>query len=293
MKIFIVSCYSFCSKDYPAHAFLNEGTRDKLLMKSSPGDLLLLAATTGTRTEKGLRGRLLGVGEIGREAKKAEELISKETLKHPRNINSAGNFRWPFAVQIIKAWRFKNQPLTNNTLEDRSKYSTLNAAPQLSKRDQAIIMAIWENESEIEEISLSKADAPGHEEGAAAALSPSRGPAPSSGERSYEVAEHDFGYVYWLQFGRRDVWKIGRANDPQERLHAINANIPHLVTGEKWEIVAMQKTDSPEQAHDLEQKAIQRLRKSSIGGEMFRCSRKQFEKAWLDIVVADATGHNE
>ena len=293
MDFFFKRVWGFTPDTWPAISFPLKGPRDRLLKEWSPGDRVLLAATTGKPTDKHERGRLLGMAEIGQEAKETAELVDivkKEQWRHsPFDVN--GNFRFPFSVSIVKAWHFRNPPITKDILKD---YYSRNGIHKLEGQDKARFMAfLEEHHEEIIEADAPKINALPHEENTPANLSPSRGPVPSFGERHYEVVARESGHVYWLQFGKRDIWKIGRSHSPQDRKNQINKNMPYKVTGEQWEIIRTQKTGSPAQAHDLEQKIIRRLRKSSIGGEMFHCSREEFEKAWEKIVIANATDNDK
>ncbi len=274
MNLFFNRVYGFDPKGWPGVMFSRKGDRDKLIRDSADGDRVLYATTKGKHTEKHERGRLLGMVEFHREAVPTEELM--DTSDFPKD--KTGKKKWTHAVRAIRAWRFKNPPLTRDIIKDRFPRG---GATKMSEEEKEIILSLDIKEVEVGSgLNVSR-----HEEDKPANLSPSRGPAPSSGKRTYERLAREFGYVYWMQFGRRNAWKVGYSHDPKKRINDINKNIPYAVTGEQWEITDAQKTNSSN-AHALEQKIIKRLHKFSIGGEMFKCSKKQFEQAWRDIVLA-------
>ena len=139
MNIFLHRVQGLCGEDSLAITFSREGDRNKLLIESSLGDLLLFVATKGKPTLKHLRGRLLGVAEIGREAKKSKELLKREELEETRNLDSDGNFRWPFAIPIIRVWTFENPPLAKDVLQNTyPSYGT----HMLSERDTEAVMKL-------------------------------------------------------------------------------------------------------------------------------------------------------
>lgn len=274
MNLFFNRVYGFDPKGWPGVMFSRQGDRDKLIRDSADGDRVLYATTKGKPTEKHERGRLLGMVEFHREAVPTEELM--DTSEFPKD--KRGKKKWTHAVRVIRAWRFKNPPLTRDIIKDRFPRG---GATKMTEEEKEIILSLDAEEVEVGSgLNVSR-----HEEYKPANLSPSRGPVPSAGKRTYEVLAREFGYVYWLQFGRQNAWKVGYSHDPQKRMGDFNKNIPYAVTGEQWEIIDAQKTSSSN-AHALEQKIIKRLRKSSIGGEMFNCPKKQFEEAWRDIVLA-------
>ena len=277
MNLFFYRVYGFAPKNYPAVTFTLKGYRDKLVRESNSGDRVVFAAVGGKKVAKHERNKLLGMVEIVPNAKDTNELMDiSDTNAFP--LDKKGNPRFSYAVPIVKAWHFKNPPFTGEVL--KSVYPR-GGATIMTEEDKATILGLDVKKVE----AFSEINVLPHEENEHTRLSPSRGPIPSAGARNYEMHNHEFDYVYWLQWGKQDVWKIGWAYDPQDRLKIINKNIPYVVTKENWSLVRKQKTELI--AYKLEQKMIERLSKANIGGEMFKCSKKQFEEAWRDIVLAD------
>ena len=286
MDLYISRFWGFRPEAYPAITFSSATFRDKLLAESSPGDRIVFAATKTENTAEDERGRLRGMAEISRRAVDTVSLLDVEGM--PPELFHNGKLRFPKALPMVRAWRFPDPPFLTDVLERQLPRSATSGAIILSEQDVAAVMALDTNV-----VDLPETDALRRERTIAdnlADLSPSRGPGPTSGERSYEAGERDFGHVYGLQFGERGVWKVGNSYDPHKRADAFNANIPSAVTGEEWRVVWTQKTGSPKQAYDLEQEVIKRLSEFSIGGEMFRCSKKQFERTWTDVVIAGVLG---
>lgn len=161
-------------------------------------------------------------------------------------------------------------------------YHATVAAIRLDENDAAHILALPCEEVALPDIEVL------HRERTIAdrkSLLPSRGPAPTTGERSFTVEARDYGYVYAFRFSKRNVWKIGNSYNPDQCIEHLNCNIPYQATGERWEPYGKQRLSSPEQAYEIEQRAIQGLAQYSIGGEMFECEETIFKAAWTKIVV--------
>jgi len=109
---------------------------------------------------------------------------------------------------------------------------------------------------------------------------PTRGPAPTTVKMTVERDAGLEGYTYLLRFGGSDVWKIGWAADPEDRLRDINAHIPIGHIEERWEIHGSKAWPSRSDAHAAEQAFIDRMRHRSVGREQFRCGEAEIARAW-------------
>lgn len=114
---------------------------------------------------------------------------------------------------------------------------------------------------------------------------PTTGPPPSSYTAviSYDAEAPSF--VYVLQFGSSDVWKVGRAKDVSVRLRQINKHVPFEVLNQKWHTFAKVKCSSFRNAHIIEQDLLSILEVSRTIGERIRCSRDEMVEAWRDCLT--------
>ena len=113
-QVFATRVFGANLKNWPLVTFGKKGYRDSLLKRSHPGDLICLVATNGSEVEKVSRGKLLAVCEFGREPIDAESALLEINGQRPlksADMDEAGTFRWPFALPILRAWRF--DPLRN------------------------------------------------------------------------------------------------------------------------------------------------------------------------------------
>jgi hypothetical protein len=112
------------------------------------------------------------------------------------------------------------------------------------------------------------------------ATGPTTGPRPTSWTGTVNRNATQVVVTYALQFGKRNVWKIGHAVDVDSRLTAVNTHVPHEVLGEYWHIVLQQPWPRETTAHDMEQALLRALRSRTSVGERVVCTRKRLEGAW-------------
>ena len=62
---------------------------------------------------------------------------------------------------------------------------------------------------------------------------PTTGPVPTSWSAVVERNAEQPSFTYVLQFGDRDLWKVGHAVDLAARLAEVNKHVPHEVLGER------------------------------------------------------------
>lgn len=283
MKLFIKRFWGFDPETTPVVMFSSDTYKDKLLKESSPGDRIAFVATKNENTmDEGERGRILGMAEIGRIAVDTLSAIDRATLSD--RLFENGKMRFPKAIPMTRAWRFDDPPDLVELLDRQLPMSAIRGSVLLDEEEAELLLALPHSEvalPALESIERARALSDNLQD-----LSPSKGPPPSSGSRSGQVPERDFGFVYGLRFGRREVWKVGNSWQPEKRREAFNRNIPSVVIGEKWEEAFQQKTMSPDSAFRLEQEIIASLAAAgySIGGEMFRCAEKDFLSIWSRLV---------
>lgn len=286
MKLFISRFYGFQPETVPAITFSSATYRDKLLSASAPGDRIVFVATQTEETQEDERGRLLGMAEIGRRAVDTQSVVTIRPL--PPVMMDGERIRYPSAIPMTRAWRFVDKPLLTDVFERQLPRSATQGAIPVKESDQRATLALSSVEVKLpdsEAIAREREILENQRD-----LLPSRGPKPSSGKREYDVVERNFGHVYVLRFGKREVWKVGSSHDPASRAASFNTNIPSVVTGECWSLDMIQRTGSPDQAHELEHRLKDALGKFSIGGEMFTCSVRDLQRAWSTVVVSGLFG---
>ncbi len=252
------------------------------MREAKPNDRIVFLATKNERTKNiDERGKILGMAEIGTRQVNTLDVVSKETLQQYDLIEN-GEPKFNAAIPMLRAWRFINPPLLSELFDKPLPPNAMTQAILLDSDKAIKILALPH-----EEIILQNSEVLNQERMVAERkiLLPSKGIAPSNGERNFLVKEKEFGYVYAFRFGKRDVWKIGNSYNPDERLDQVNKHIPDVVLNEKWAIYARQKLQSAKQAFDIETQMKEAMKSYSIGGEMFSCKEQILNDKWEKIVV--------
>ncbi len=112
------------------------------------------------------------------------------------------------------------------------------------------------------------------------AAGPTTGPQPTSWAGAVSRNAAQSAVTYALQFGKRNLWKIGHAVDVDARLTAVNTHVPHEVLGEYWHLVLQQPWATEAAAYSMEQALLKALRTEKSVGERVTCTRKRLEAKW-------------
>lgn len=282
MQLFISRYWGFIPETAPIITFSQKAYRDRLLGEAKPHDRIVYVATKGEPAAPEEQGRLLGMAEIGIRAVKTLDVMKREDI--PAHNWDGDQPKFPEAIPMLRAWRFTDTPLLTDILQDQLTYFATVAAVKLDEEDTKRILALTHYEVDFPEIEILKQEMIVAKRNA---LLPSKGVAPSSGERTVNVPERDYGWVYAFRYGKRNAWKVGISHDVDNRLSQLNCNIPHALTGEQWVSFKKQKFASQQDAFDAEQKIIKQLalKAKSLGGEMFECDQKAFDAVWLEVVM--------
>jgi hypothetical protein len=121
---------------------------------------------------------------------------------------------------------------------------------------------------------------------------PTTGPVPSAWTGTVERTLEGSAFVYVLQFGSREVWKVGHTRDVEGRLADVNNHIPDEIIGEKWHVHATHLCADQVMAYDAEQAMLTELKTRRTVRERVACTRDDIDRAWLRTVLsADRTRH--
>ncbi len=91
--------------------------------------------------------------------------------------------------------------------------------------------------------------------------------------------------TYALRFGRRNIWKIGHAQDVAARLAEVNKHVPHETLGESWTAVLTQRWKTQMAAYDMEQRVLALLNDKRTQGERVVCTASELQAAWVDAMI--------
>lgn len=280
MQIFATRVWSFDPTSWPVITFGLEGNRDKLLKDSRPGDRIVFIGTQGEPTEEAMRGKLLGMAEIGRRAVKTLDVISPER-RNPRDFDEQGKFKQPSGILMIKAWRFEPQPRLLDVLAAQLPYHATPQAVLLSSDDSSAVLRL-----KIIEVDLPKSETLTKAKLLDLALGgrPTTGPLPTSwtGTTGRDVNREAFTYAF--RFGNSDIWKIGHAVDIIERIKQVNLHVPSEVIPNAWKAIYQQKWSDEIEAHTMEQHVLESLKVYRTIGERVRCTESDIIVAWRKAI---------
>ncbi|MEZ5748249.1 MAG: GIY-YIG nuclease family protein [Paracoccaceae bacterium] len=283
MKLFITRVWGFDPERWPVITFSLEGNRDRLLKESSPGDGIAFVGTLREPTPEPTRGKLLGMAEIGRIPVDTIDVIGDD-VRGSHDYDEEGQFRWPKAIPMVRAWRFTPPPMLLDVLEEQLPYHATSQAVALSRVDAEAVLKLDTIPATLPHLDsimnaklLDKALAAGN---------PTTGPKPCSWttEASRDADREAFTYAF--RFGCSDIWKIGHAVDVNDRLKQVNCHIPTEVIPEKWNAQFRQRWNSETDAYDMEQRVLKTLEDHRTEGERVRCSEETLWSAWLKGIGA-------
>lgn len=277
MKLFATRVWGFDPIEWPVITFGLEGNRDKLLNEALPGDRIVFVGTQGEPTPEGMRGKLLGMAEIGRLAVDTLSVIDPN-IRGSKDFDERGQFRWLKAILMVRAWRFESQPRLLEVFASQLPYNATPQAVLLSSEDATLIMQQHSIELELPITeALTKARML---DSALSANRPTTGPTPSSWTRSTSREVNRRSFTYAMRFGESDIWKIGHAIDVKERQKQINWHIPTEVVPNTWQVIWTQAWTTEVDAHSMEQRILKALVAKRTEAERVRCSESEIWEAW-------------
>ncbi|MBO9698037.1 MAG: hypothetical protein J7499_17725 [Sphingopyxis sp.] len=280
-KIFASRFWGFNPDTHPAVTFGLDGNRDRLLSMSGPDDLVLFVGTMNEPTLPDERSRLLGLAQFSRIPVEALEILDRTVL--PDHAFNNGQYKWPKALAMLRAWRFSDpRPLLVDVLQRQlPMYATVGAV-ELDEIDRAAVLA------------LSRAEIPVRQVSAVAEMSrlsqalrlnrPTTGPEATSwtGVVSRDVSGDSQTYV--LRFGRSNIWKIGWAKNAKARCDEINRHVPYEHIREQWSLTLVQNWSTGDDAYRMEQRVFSLLNGFRTVNERLRCTEQDVMRAWVSAL---------
>ena len=119
-------------------------------------------------------------------------------------------------------------------------------------------------------------------------LGPTFGPPPrSSGYTVTQNSGNELAYVYVARFGNTNIYKIGFAQNPTERLREFNHHIPlvELPDLQSWKIIFQSSALPKADAYKMEQATLNALSSSRTTGERVLCSEFELYRALKSVGI--------
>lgn len=281
MKIFATRVWGLGFERLPIATFGSGGHLNRLLKLAQRGDRLLFVGTKTDRTPILLQGRLLGMAEIGFEPLRTLEVVAHAELDE-RDFDERGNYKFPHAVALTEAWRFVPQPLLSETLSGQLTMLATPGVEELGGRDVERVLAL-----PVEKLALPDLPSLARMRRLNDILRPTTGPRPSDASYSVERSAQDAASTYAMRFGKRNIFKIGHAQDVKARLAAVNQHVPVEVLNERWSVYLTHLWKTSVEAYNMEQRVLKRMETKRSGFERLLCTETELSSAWTAALVAD------
>lgn len=283
-QIWLRAFYGFDPENTGFIGFTARKDRETMFSQMRDGDLVLIYGALDPLTHPDATSQALGFLEIDLERCDARDRMSDEAWAW--RVEHGFENRWSHAIKVRRAWRINNRvhirTVAPTSYENQYRFDRTNRAKLLEPDEarRALSHPVRQTnvfgEPPVEDGNLQRGRM-------AKILRPSRGVPPKSGERTsnYEDGENQL-YLMLLtakarallgaqhRFAEYALAKVGRSNDPKRRLKEINSGFPESAEF-CWSLNRMQKFETAELAHELEQKLIAEFddRFHSQGGEFF------------------------
>ena len=283
-QIWLRAFYGFDPENSGFIGFTLKKDRETMFSQMRDGDLVLIYGADDEITRADAKSQALGFLEVELERCDARARMSDEAWAW--RVEHGFEERWGYAIKVRRAWRINNgvhiRTIAPTSYQNRFRFDRTNRAKLLELHEVKRALSHTVRQANV------YGEPPVAEEEAqrgqmARILRPSRGVPPKPGKRTanYEDGENHL-YLMLLtakagallgprhRFADYALAKVGRSNDPKRRLGEINSGFPESAEF-RWSLSRMQKFETAELAHELEQKLITEFagRFQSQGGEFF------------------------
>ena len=224
MTMFMTKVWGFHGPSTPLQ-FSTEGRRTKAIemLARAPGAMVVLVATKGTQVDEADKGRVLGIMEPTLNPVMSLDFDLQE---RPEDFDESGNYKWPYGLLNIRAWRIPAQPLLSDISNRAFHMDSALGLVAMTRDEEAKVRALhWEP---IELLKSARADAriTGND-----SLRRRGAPPPSTTRTGIMHMRDAPAHTYAMRVkGASEIaFKIGWAFDAKERRREFNlASLPAL-----------------------------------------------------------------
>ena len=285
MKVFVKYVWGFTPDTWPIVAFSKPGHRLKLLRESSPGDRVVFIGANNSNTPiEGDRGRLLAMVEFGRKEIDTLDVLKQEDIRSENDYNEQGEFKWPQALAMTKAWRFTDDPLPliKDIIAEKLPANSISQAIELNDSDTQSVLSLAKEEVALPQNEVIEKLARTNKR--LSQNNPTKGPVPSASSKGGQRSLGNPAFTYAFRFENTDYWKIGYAGDIDKRLKDVNKHIPVDLLKQSWKRKFKHRSSSETGAYNMEQRVLALLIKYRKQGEMVECSETILLSAWAKAI---------
>ncbi|MBS0521052.1 MAG: hypothetical protein JSR90_20285, partial [Proteobacteria bacterium] len=231
--------------------------------------------------------RLLGLMQVAPEPVSSLDFYDLADIR-PVDRDANGNYRWPFGLRVLRAWKFDGDNYLRDFADRRFGRQGVIGITELTSQETSRIMRLSHHEIGVR----GALQNPARENGRRVGRS---GPPPSTtrtGVMHLRWAEA-FTYAMMIEGASKLVFKIGWAFDINLRERQFNrASLPEL-GGLKYKVVLSQKWRTAKQAFRMEQRLLRQLselrdaQNSEVVGPL---TMHELQSIWGDYVLRARRG---
>lgn len=283
-QIFGTRFWGFNPEEEPFCGFVHRGTQSKLIANTKRGDLILVLGTKTKMTADSDKGRLLGLIEFERNAVNSEDFLTENSKNNENFYDEKGQFKWPFALPALRAWRFAHKPKVNEVIGRQLSMAAITDVDVLSDKEIKLVLKekVYEVKLPPTRTTLRRSKLANNSK-LKLSGSDQIGPPPSSWSKTVSRQDGPTA-TYLFQFGNTDVWKIGISQNPKRRCDNLNFSVPVEITKANWGIKMTQMHSNGIEAYNMEQHLLRKLEKYSKGHERVQCPRSTIEGEWISYI---------
>lgn len=281
-QIFASRMWGFDPETHPIVMASNNGYRDSLRKAAKPGDLVLFVGTKGPPTLEEEQGRLLGLATFEDTPIDTLDVCSRGSFEGHHFVD--GQFKWPKALPILRAWRFEPRPLLTDIFERQLPRSATLGFFRLGDRDRDAVLSLEKREINVPLIEAVARNAYLREATLYNRNGATTGPLPTSGQSTTVRTTAKTAFTYAMRFGRTDIWKFGWCFDPELRKRRLNAHIPTELISDEWTVAYRQAWPCAQDAYRMEQQILLSFAEQRTIGERVRVAEKEVMPKWLEAI---------
>ncbi len=229
--------------------FSTEGWRRNAREVLQPGDIVVLVGTKGEPTPEQDRGKLLGIMEPTTEPVMS---LDFDLPQVESDLDEQGNYKWPFGLLNLRAWRLIDRPFLNPEISQRAfAMDSAQGIVELLPNEAARIAALRSEEVPLLEPRIAARARLHGTEGARRRVSPP----PTTSRRGVMHMRASSAYTYALEIrGPQGVaYKIGWAFDFKQRARQFNQAALPALGGLNYKAELFELWDTARQAFRMEQ----------------------------------------
>lgn len=283
MTVYMTKTWGFGSPSGPLQ-FSTNGWRTNARGVLQPGDLVVIVGTKGDETDIDEQGRILGLMEPTRHIVSS---LDYDLARGPQDYDAAGNYKWPFGLELMRAWQFDDpRPLLTEITQRRFHMDSAQGIVPLGPAEASAILALPRSEVGL----LSSIAARARVEGASAARRKAA-PPPTTERRGVMHMRRApaFTYAMIIEGARADAFKIGWAFDWEQRERHFNHSSMPALGGLRYKTRFHQLFATARDAFRMEQALLRHFdgRRHRDNVEIVSpLTVDELDRAWIDYLVA-------